>query len=121
MIGCTHTRAGLHSIRTGAGTLHNFETLSGLRFAMYTTNDVPNTASSSADRRSDIGSVSVRDALRYVYTDLWVESVIKSPLYRPGEMSESESGAGASNGFDIGSTQFEKRLDAYLQSMPWFR
>mmetsp|Transcript_33395 Transcript_33395/g.67398 ORF Transcript_33395/g.67398 Transcript_33395/m.67398 type:complete len:85 (-) Transcript_33395:1212-1466(-) len=84
---------------------------------MYTTNDVPNTASSNTDRRgSDIGGVSVRDALRYVYTDLWVESVVKSPLYRPGEMSEA-----AAKSFDIASTQFEKRLDAYLQSMPWFR
>jgi hypothetical protein len=88
---------------------------------MYTTNDVPNTASSNTDRRgSDIGGVSVRDALRYVYTDLWVESVVKSPLYRPGQMSESESGA-AANSFDIASTLFEKRLDAYLQSMAWFR
>lgn len=117
---------GLHSIRTGASTLHNYETLSGLRFAMYTTNDVGDASSSS--RRSSAaaadGNVSVRNALQHIYTELWVESVIKSPLYRPGEMStvgQSSSGSGGGDTFDIRSTNFEKKLDAFLQSMPWFR
>lgn len=118
--------AGLHSIRTGASTLHNYETLSGLRFAMYTTNDVGDTGSSS--RRSSAAAAdsnaSVRNALQHIYTELWVESVIKSPLYRPGEMStvgQSSSGSGGGDTFDIRSTNFEKKLDAFLQSMPWFR
>ena len=119
---------GLHSIRTGASTLHNYETLSGLRFAMYTTNDVGGADTSSSSRRSSAAAesnVSVRNALQHIYTELWVESVIKSPLYRPGEMStvgQSSSGsAGGGDAFDIRSTNFEKKLDAFLQSMPWFR
>ena len=119
---------GLHSIRTGASTLHNYETLSGLRFAMYTSNDVGGADASSSSRRSSAAAesnVSVRNALQHIYTELWVESVIKSPLYRPGEMStvgQSSSGsAGGGDAFDIRSTNFEKKLDAFLQSMPWFR
>ena len=107
--------------------MHNYETLSGLRFAMYTTNDVGGADASSSSRRSSAAAesnVSVRDALRHIYTELWVESVIKSPLYRPGEMStvgQRSSGSGGGDAFDIRSTNFEKKLDAFLQSMPWFR
>ena len=121
------SHSGLHSIQTGASTLHNYETLSGLRFAMYTTNDVGGADASSSSRRSSAAAesnVSVRDALQHIYTELWVESVIKSPLYRPGEMStvgQSSSGSGGGDAFDVRSTNFEKKLDAFLQSMPWFR
>eukprot|EP00545_Synedropsis_sp_CCMP1620_P012728 CAMPEP_0119009340 /NCGR_PEP_ID=MMETSP1176-20130426/4298_1 /TAXON_ID=265551 /ORGANISM="Synedropsis recta cf, Strain CCMP1620" /LENGTH=156 /DNA_ID=CAMNT_0006961837 /DNA_START=72 /DNA_END=542 /DNA_ORIENTATION=- len=91
--------AGLHSVRTGAGTLHNYETTSGLRFALYTTNI------------STSQNTSIRGALKHVYTDLWVECVIRSPLY-----------VGSSQGnMNIASTNFEQKLDAYLSSMPWYK
>lgn len=86
---------GLHSVRTSAGTLHNYETISGMRFALYTNNNTE-------------GSPSIRTALKYIYTELWVELVVRSPLYRVGEV-------------DVKSTNFEQKLDAYLGSMPWFR
>lgn len=87
---------GLHSVKTAAGTLHNYETISGMRIALYT------------DNKSTEASPSIRTALKYIYTELWVELVVRSPLYRPGEM-------------DIRSTNFEPKLDSYLSSMPWFR
>lgn len=111
--------ASLHAIRTGASTLHNFETLSGLRFAMFTCND--------CDLKKKSNETSVRKALQYIYSDLWVECVVRSPLYRPGSFitfGEMENGSGASvtpGKFDIRSTHFEKKLDEYLASMPWFR
>lgn len=109
--------AALHSVRTGASTIHNYETASGLRFSMYTNND----AHASTSKGSD--APSIRDALRHIYTEIWVETVVRSPLYRPGEMvSADEARADVAAGkFDIRSTNFEKKLDAFLQSMPWFR
>jgi hypothetical protein len=96
-------RPALHSVRTGAGTLHNYETMSGLRFALYTTNDSSTTPSATT-------SASIRSALQHVYTDIWVESVVRSPLYSKND-----------DEFDIAATNFEKKLDAYLITMQWFR
>ena len=76
--------------------MHNYETISGMRFALYTTNSIE-------------GAPSVRSALRHIYTELWVELVVRSPLYRVGDE------------MDIVATNFEPKLDAYLSSMPWFR
>mmetsp|Transcript_11090 Transcript_11090/g.13768 ORF Transcript_11090/g.13768 Transcript_11090/m.13768 type:complete len:181 (+) Transcript_11090:197-739(+) len=110
----------LHSVRTGASTLHTFDTISGLKFVMYTDNNVP--------------SGNVRDVLRHVYSHIWVETVVRSPLYRPGEIIPPEDAAAATGGgerndgtilpvgkFEIRSTNFEKRLDEYLMSMSFFR
>eukprot|EP00550_Attheya_septentrionalis_P005952 CAMPEP_0198291400 /NCGR_PEP_ID=MMETSP1449-20131203/8941_1 /TAXON_ID=420275 /ORGANISM="Attheya septentrionalis, Strain CCMP2084" /LENGTH=169 /DNA_ID=CAMNT_0043990029 /DNA_START=133 /DNA_END=642 /DNA_ORIENTATION=+ len=103
--------AVLHSVRTGANTLHNFETASGLRIAMFTSPDIPEgtTLGSSA--------VTVRDALIHIYTEIWVDSVIRSPLYRPNCLG----GSGPPGSFSIKSTPFERRLDTYLASMTWYR
>ena len=94
--------SGLHSIRTGAGTLHNFETTSGLRFALYTSN--------SGDIHYQTNA-SIRAALKHIYTNLWVDCVIRSPLYVSSSQGE----------MDISSTNFEPKLDTYLASMPWFK
>ena len=130
----THT--ALYSIQTGASTVHNYETISGLRFALYTSNDVPHlnsnkssNMSGSSNHGSKHGSsstgsdgVAIRDALRYIYTELWMESVVRSPLYRPGKILSvgEKQGEGVNEKFDIRCTNFEKRLDTYLTSMPWF-
>lgn len=118
------TEGGLHAVKTGAGTLHNYETISGIRFAIYTSNDITASGGTRGGRGADTAaSTSVREALRYVYTDIWVECVVKSPLYRAGEMGvvpiESLGGRSGKQ-FGIESTHFERRLDSYLQGMPWF-
>ncbi|KAI2510021.1 Sybindin-like family [Fragilaria crotonensis] len=91
--------AGLHSVHTGAGTLHNYETVSGLRFALYTT------------KMPAAQNASIRGALKHIYTELWIDCVVRSPLYIPSSQGD----------MDLACTNFEQRLDAFLGSMPWFK
>jgi len=87
--------SGLHSVKTGASTLYNFETASGLRFALYVTNESSNVKS-------------IRTALQHIYHELWIQCVIRSPLYTPTQPNIEE-------------TNFEQMLDAFLSSQTWFR
>ena len=149
----------LQMVKTGASTLYNYETVSGLRFVLYTTSDTPNVVSSSsnhsttttpqssvhgggnapvltaptatgfvnaataADSSSSGNNSSasglsgtnpaitgdIRSSLQHIYENIWVTSVIRSPMYRP---NSSES---------IKSTNFEADLDTYFKRMSWFR
>jgi trafficking protein particle complex subunit 1 len=92
---------GLHSVKTGASTLYNYETSSGMRFALYVTGD--NQSSTHAAH-----STSIRQALAHVYHSLWIQSVNRSPLYRPTHPN-------------VSATNFEHSVDAYLGNQPWFR
>ena len=123
-------KKALHSIQTGASTVHNYETLSGMRFALYTNNNNQFLNSSGAGKKS-LGSgsahgaskdenQSIREALRYIYSELWVENVVRSPLYRQNRLGSAPND-GNKESFDIRSTTFEKKLDAFLFSKPWFR
>lgn len=68
---------------------------------------------------------SFQAALKHIYSEIWVECVVRSPLYRPGDIKVNEGDGvdvdGGEGRFDIKSTNFEQKLDAFLQSMPWFR
>ena len=117
----------LHSVKTGAGTLHCYETLSGIRIALYTNNKPIMTMLGGRSKGEHPKDTSFQTALKYIYSEIWVECVVRSPLYRPGDIQvdpqpagESTSSADESGRFDIKSTNFESRLDAYLTSMPWF-
>jgi hypothetical protein len=124
----------LQMVKTGASTLYNFETVSGLRFCLYTTPEtsvsgsnmnLPTNAqaapsaslgvsggSSGAVAGASMTSLAVTDiirtALKHVYEHIWVTFVVRSPMYRPYDP-------------DIGCTNFEASLDNYLKGMPWFR
>lgn len=104
----------LHSVKTGSSTVHNFETLNGLRFTLYTSNDVPtsNSGRSASDSSApgDTTVVSARDVLKHIYSNIYVEQVVRSPLYT------SDGGD-----FHISHTNFERDLDSYMKSIPWFR
>ena len=84
---------------------------------MYTDNNAANSGDS------------VRETLKDIYSDIWVEYVVRSPLYRPGDlMPVTSNGKEAPiraddgrNKFDIRSTEFEKRLDTFLTKKSWFR
>lgn len=89
--------SGLHSVKTGASTLHNYETASGLRFALYTT---PGAASS-------IGGKSERAALHHIYNELWIQCVTRSPLYTPTAPNVDE-------------TNFEQKVETFLKTQTWF-
>ncbi len=73
---------------------------------------------------ADTTKTSFQTALKYIYSEIWVECVVRSPLYRPEEIQVDPALEGKENPtgrFDIKSTNFESKLDAYLASMPWFR
>lgn len=111
----------LQSVRTGAGTLHCFETISGLRIALYTNNNPIMTPIGARAPGADTTKTSFQTALKYIYSDIWVECVVRSPLYRPEDIQVGPTEGNKSCKFDIKSTNFETKLDAYLASMPWFR
>jgi trafficking protein particle complex subunit 1 len=103
--------SGLHSVKTGASTLHNYETASGLRFALYTT---PSQSVSTLPANSapivpvvSTNGKAERAALHHIYNELWIECVTRSPLYTPT----------APNVMD---TNFEQKLDEFLKAQPWF-
>lgn len=109
----------LHSVKTGAGTLHCYETISGLRIALYTNN---NPIMKTIGSRGTSGKTDFQSALKHIYSELWVECVVRSPLYRPDDINADLMEENITPGrFDIRSTNFEAKLDAYLKSMPWFK
>lgn len=120
------TDTGLHSVRTGASTLHMYETSSGLRLCIYVTNHNlapgPNNVESTAthdkiaqqqqlqQQHSTQHVVSgnvVRTSLQYIYHDLWIQCVTRSPMYTPTTPNVME-------------TNFESKLDSYLKAQSWF-
>jgi len=122
----TDKTSGISSVQTGASTVHNYETVSGLRFALYTSTNVPNSRT-SLSHTSTSGSnrilVCADDALIYIYTNLWLEYVVRSPMYKPGRVlavGEQQVPEGDKK-FDITTTNFERKLDDYITSLSWFR
>ena len=95
------TDTGLHSVRTGASTLHTYETSSGLRICIFTTNHTLTpghleSSSAANDKNMTTTSVTnlpvvngkvVRVALQYIYHELWIQCVTRSPLYTRKSMS----------------------------------
>lgn len=155
------SRKSLQSIKTSSATVHTYETLSGLRFALYTSNDVPscklseqqsdyyssgiggiggamplsstaagnltgssstgaNAVTTSSNNTFVSGSIFGRDALIHIYSNIWVECVVRSPLYSIN-VGGSSGGGGADGLMEcIKSTTFEKELDSYLSSLSWY-
>ena len=121
----TSNDTGLHSVRTGASTLHTYETSSGLRLCIYVTNQNPSTGSNQSDfaTTSDkmiqqqqqqqqqqaviVSGKLVRAALQYIYHELWIQCVTRSPMYTPTTPNVIE-------------TNFESKLDSYLKAQSWF-
>ena len=83
--------AALECIRTGDKALHCHETLTGLRFVVYT----------------DVTITNLQGNLCSIY-NIWVETVTKSPLF-------------ISSANNIGDTNFERKLDEYLEKLSAFR
>jgi len=112
-------------VKSGATTLYNYETVSGLRFVLYTTAEtsvmptatlfsqggspsLPTTESSSTMMTNPAVTEKIRGSLRHIYENIWVTFVVRSPMYRPLQPN-------------VSSTNFEAALDVYLKGMPWFR
>ena len=62
-------KGGFYACSTSAYRLHYFESASGLRFVLTT----------------DLAATDMREALRHIYSQIYVECLTKNPLYTPGE------------------------------------
>ncbi len=121
----------LQLVKTGASTLYNFETVSGIRFVLYTTAETSmmstaalnapvgaalppsgqgnsGVAGSTSTMTNPAVTEKIRGALKHVYEHIWVTFVVRSPMYQPFDPN-------------ISSTNFEASLDNFLKGMPWFR
>ncbi|CAI5952466.1 unnamed protein product, partial [Closterium sp. NIES-65] len=67
--GASGDGCSFHSFRTNTYKLNYLETPSGIKIILVTD-----------PKMSDL-----RDALKHIYTNIYVEYVIKNPLYVPGE------------------------------------
>jgi hypothetical protein len=72
----TDMKEGLQSFSTDKYTLHHFQTATGLRFVLTTP---------PSDLRA---KREARAALIHIYTDLYVNLVVKNPLHVPGSVVE---------------------------------
>ena len=104
--------------------------MAGLRIALYTNNTPTNTAATpGSSTKNIVNNTSFQMALKHIYSEIWVECVVRSPLYRPEDIQVDPIVEGKENSnidssslrFSISSTNFEAKLDAYLASMSWFR
>uniref|UniRef100_A0A7S2AMS8 Trafficking protein particle complex subunit n=1 Tax=Octactis speculum TaxID=3111310 RepID=A0A7S2AMS8_9STRA len=84
---------GLHCLKTNNFTLHHLETASGLRFVLNTDGDTGD----------------LRPSLRHIFSSIFVEYVIKNPLY---DRLSTEP---------IDSPLFSRHLGVYLESLSCFR
>ena len=85
------TKESFLGYSTNKYKLHYFETPTGLKFVMLTDTNVG----------------SLNDSLNEIYSKLYVEYVVKNPLYQPGEWVDSEL--------------FSSELDAFVQKLPCYK
>eukprot|EP00667_Euglena_gracilis_P025804 EG_transcript_30529 len=78
------------SFRTNKFRLHHFESPAGIRFAITT----------------DLACADMRAELRYIYSALFVEHVVKDPMHTPGG--------------PITAPAFKDAVDKYVQKLPYF-
>ena len=83
------SKEGLVSYTATNYKLNFFETPTGLKFIMNTDKDVGD----------------IQDVLRRIYARIYVEYVVRNPLYRFGD--------------NIASELFTTKLDEYVQNLPF--
>ncbi|KAM3590459.1 uncharacterized protein V6R79_010123 [Siganus canaliculatus] len=81
---------GFLSFQTSKYRLHYYETPSGLRFVMNT----------------DLSVSNARETLQHIYSNLYVEFVVKNPVCDATQSLESEL--------------FSSRLDAFIRALPYY-
>lgn len=144
LCGNLSTREGpgdLHLMKTGSSTLYNYETVSGLRFCLYTTPETsysPSVQAAAAmnhhnpanhhapDSGGAVGTSGVGSTpLISTMTSPTVTANLRSALQHVYEhiwvTFVVRSPMYKPYDPDIGSTNFEASLDNYLKGMPWFR
>ncbi|XP_015260188.1 trafficking protein particle complex subunit 1 isoform X2 [Cyprinodon tularosa] len=81
---------GFLSFQTSKYRLHYYETASGLMFVMNT----------------DLSVSNARDTLQHIYSNLYVELIVKNPLCPSSQTLDSEL--------------FSSRLDSFIRSLPYY-
>nr|XP_057922190.1 trafficking protein particle complex subunit 1 isoform X1 [Doryrhamphus excisus] len=84
------SKEGFLSFQTSRYRLHYFETPSGLKFVMNT----------------DLAVNNARDALQHIYSNLYVENIVKNPTCVLGDSLDSDL--------------FSTRLDAFIRALPYY-
>jgi hypothetical protein len=91
VISCRDFRSeGFQSLTTSSYKLYHIETPTGFRFVMT----------------ADPATVDLRDLLRRIYSDYFVDMVLKNPSYTPGQPFKSEA--------------FGQAIDRFLRGLPFF-
>ncbi|XP_037810972.1 trafficking protein particle complex subunit 1 isoform X1 [Lucilia sericata] len=83
-------REGFLFYKTNKYALHYLETPSGLKFVLNT----------------DVNAVNVKELLQQIYSKIWVEYVVRDPLWNPGTPVTSEL--------------FQTKLDELIRQSPIF-
>ncbi|KAH8360069.1 hypothetical protein KR093_010458 [Drosophila rubida] len=83
-------REGFLYYKTNRYALHYLETPSGLKFVLNT----------------DTAAINVKELLQQLYAKVWVEYVVRDPLWTPGTVVTSEL--------------FQKKLDEFVKQSPIF-
>uniref|UniRef100_H3C6E0 Trafficking protein particle complex subunit n=1 Tax=Tetraodon nigroviridis TaxID=99883 RepID=H3C6E0_TETNG len=81
---------GFLSFQTSKYRLHYYETPSGLKFVLNT----------------DLSVSNARDTLQHIYSDLYVEFIVKNPVGVSAHSLDSEL--------------FSSRLEAFIKSLPYY-
>ena len=88
-LSASSSKDGFLGYSTSNYKLNFYETPTGLKFVLNT----------------DTNVASARDALQHIYSNLYVDYVVRNPVQRPGEWIDSE--------------MFKSQLDSYIQSLPF--
>ena len=80
----------MRTFRTSAYALHNLETATGLKFVVTTDPSVGH----------------LRDVLKKLYATIYVPTVVRNPLYKPGQPIECP--------------RFAARVDSFFSGLPMF-
>uniref|UniRef100_A0AAX7VLH9 Trafficking protein particle complex subunit n=1 Tax=Astatotilapia calliptera TaxID=8154 RepID=A0AAX7VLH9_ASTCA len=83
-------KEGFLSFQTSKYRLHYYETPSGLKFVLNT----------------DLSVTNARDTLQHIYSNLYVELIVKNPVCTSTQTLESEL--------------FSSRLDAFIRALPYY-
>eukprot|EP01137_Pigoraptor_chileana_P001124 Opistho-2@38288 len=81
---------GLYYYKTSAYKLNFYETASGLKFVLNTDPNVGD----------------IRDVLQQIHSQIYVETLVKNPVYKLGDPIDSEL--------------FKSKLNAFVTALPYF-
>ena len=112
----SQTKENLHTIKTNAFTLHQFETLSGLVFVINTNPDIPSRSSFHffafsffMFNKIDCDYQDMHSHLQQIYSTIYIDCVARNPLY---QFKTDEP---------IQCPLFLTRLEEYLFSLPFLK